>query len=135
MGEGEFVEKISLPKLLPQQVFRMYKVSKRFEDDISAVCGAFCIGIDEGTVTHAQLAFGGMADIPKRALLCEQALYLKPWNIETIEAACAALARDFQPVTDVRASGQYRQTVAQNLLRKSFFESESSEQIGVVNYA
>ena len=135
MDEGEFIEKISLPKLLPQQVFKMYKVSKRFEDDISAVCGAFCLGIDKGTVSYAQLAFGGMADIPKRAIQCEQALYKRPWIIETVEAACAALAEDFQPITDVRASAQYRLTVAQNLLKKYFFESESTEQIGVVNYA
>ena len=135
MDEGEFIEKISLPKLLPQQVFKMYKVSKRFEDDISAVCGAFCLGIDKGIVSYAKIAYGGMADIPKRAMLCEQALYKRPWIIETVEAACAALAGDFQPITDVRASGQYRLTVAQNLLKKYFFESESTEQIGVVNYA
>jgi xanthine dehydrogenase small subunit len=135
LGESEFIENISFAKLLPQQVFKMYKVSKRIEEDISAVVGAFCIGIKNSTVVHVRLAFGGMAEIPKRALLCEQALLQKPWNIETIDAACSALLNDFEPISDVRASARYRLLVAQNLLKKYFFESQSAQPIGVVDYA
>lgn len=135
LGESEFIENISFAKLLPQQVFKMYKVSKRIEEDISAVVGAFCIGIKNSTVVHVRLAFGGMAEIPKRALLSEQALLQKPWNIETIDTACSALLNDFEPISDVRASARYRLLVAQNLLKKYFFESQSAQPIGVVDYA
>jgi xanthine dehydrogenase small subunit len=76
-----------------------------------------------------------MAEIPKRALSSEQALLQKPWNIETIDAACSALLNDFEPISDVRASARYRLLVAQNLLKKYFFESQSAQPIGVVDYA
>lgn len=134
LDHGEFVVKISLPKLSPPQDFKMYKITKRIEDDISAVCAAFCIGIKNSSVVYARLAFGGMAAIPKRAVLCEQALLQKPWTTETVGEACAALQKDFQPISDIRASDQYRLTVAQNLLRKYFAESTSKKRIGVVNY-
>ena len=125
--ESEFIEKIIVPRATPAQSFRAYKVSKRLDDDISAVCAAFNLRIDAGVVSDARVAFGGMAAIPKRAQACEQALRGAPWNQATIERACAALATDFVPLSDFRASKEYRQLVAQNLLRKCFLELQTPD--------
>lgn len=123
---GEFIEKIIVP--LPADVeFRAYKVSKRIDDDISAVCAAFALRISDGIVTSARLAFGGMAATPKRATHCEQALLNQPWTDATIEKACLALAQDFTPLSDFRASKEYRLLTAQNLLRKYHLELTSPQ--------
>ena len=113
---GEFVEAITLPTHAP--ALRCYKISKRFDQDISAVCGCFNITIENDIVTAARIAFGGMAGIPKRAAAVEAALIQQPWTPATITAATAAFASDFQPLTDMRASAAYRLTVAQNLLAR-----------------
>lgn len=120
--EGEFIETIIVPRANTLRAFRAYKVSKRLDDDISAVCAAFNLHIEAGSVIDARVAFGGMAATPKRASACEQALTGAPWTVETVEKACAALARDFTPLTDFRASKEYRLLSAQNLLRKYFLE-------------
>jgi len=124
---GEFIEKVVVPRLGDWQ-FRAYKISKRLDDDISAVCAALSIRLDDATqtVTDVRFAFGGMAAIPKRAKTCEQALVGQPWNEATIDLACVALANDFTPLTDFRASQDYRLTTAQNLLSKAFMELKSS---------
>lgn len=116
---GEFIESIVLPATAPAG-FRAWKVSKRREDDISAVCGAFNLQIEHGIICSARLAFGGMAATPKRALLCEQQLVGQPWRRATVERAALALAQDFTPLSDFRASSGYRLLVAQNLLRRYF---------------
>jgi len=120
--ESEFIEKIIVPKASARQVFRAYKVSKRLDDDISAVCAAFRVQVENGAVVQVCAAFGGMAAIPKRAAHCEQALVGQPWNSATVERACAALEEDFTPLSDFRASKEYRLLSAQNLLRKYFIE-------------
>ena len=125
--EAEFIEKIIVPRVRSGRAFRAYKVSKRLDDDISAVCAAFNLSIDGGQVTQARIAFGGMAAIPKRASACEAALLGSAWNAEAIEQACAALAEDFTPLSDFRASREYRLLTAQNLLRKFFLELQSPE--------
>ena len=119
---GECVEQILLPVPLGDQLFATYKVSKRFEQDISAVCGAFSLRIENGTIKNARVCFGGMAEIPKRAMACEQALNGSSWNLETINQAMQAMLEDFTPLTDMRASAQYRMRVAQNLLQRFFLE-------------
>lgn len=113
---GEFVEAITLPKHAPN--FRVYKISKRFDQDISALCGAFNLTLDNGTVTEARIAFGGMAGTPKRATAVENALTGRPLTDATIAAALPAFAQDFTPLTNMRASAAYRLTAAQNLLRR-----------------
>ncbi len=123
--ESEFIEKIIVPKANASQVFRAYKVSKRLDDDISAVCAAFRVQVENGSVVDARAAFGGMAAIPKRAAACEQALIGSPWTWATVERACAALAQDFSPLSDFRASKEYRLLSAQNLLRKYFIELQT----------
>ncbi len=123
--ESEFIETIIVPKADARRAFRAYKVSKRLDDDISAVCAAFNLHIEDGQVLEARVAFGGMAAIPKRASACEQALNGSPWTSETVEKACAALADDFTPLSDFRASKEYRLLSARNLLRKYFIELQT----------
>ena len=121
--DSEFIEKIIVPRASRDWAFRAYKVSKRLDDDISAVCGAFNLSIEDGVVSGVRIAFGGMAAIPKRARA--SALRGKPWNAAAIERACQALAEDFTPLSDFRASKEYRLLTAQNLLRKYFIEQQS----------
>ncbi|RRV05628.1 xanthine dehydrogenase small subunit [Pseudomonas sp. v388] len=123
--EGEFIEKIVVPTARPDAVFRAYKVSKRLDDDISAVCAAFWLKIEGAVISDARVAFGGMAAIPKRAAACERALIGAAWSTATVEQACAALADDFTPLSDFRASKEYRLLSAQNLLRKCFIELQT----------
>lgn len=122
---GEFIEQIIVPKPKANQHFRVYKLSKRLDDDISAVCGAFNLTIANGVVTDARIGFGGMAAVPKRASACEQALLGQPWNHATVKAAMKALTGDFEPLSDFRASKEYRSKTASNLLYKFFIEQQS----------
>jgi xanthine dehydrogenase small subunit len=121
---GEFVEYVVLPKPEPGTQYRCYKISKRFDQDISAACGAFRLRLDGDTVADIRIAFGGMAATPKRAAATEAALTGKPWTEETMEAALDAMEQDYTPLTDWRASAWYRMAVAKNLLRK--FHAETS---------
>ncbi|UDL91712.1 xanthine dehydrogenase small subunit [Mesorhizobium sp. PAMC28654] len=120
---GEFVEAVILPKLRPNQKFAAYKISKRFDQDISAVCGAFAVSIANGLVDDIRICFGGMAATPKRASACEAAIVGQPWSELTIEKAVVKLAADYAPMTDMRASSSYRSRVAANLLRKFLVET------------
>ena len=112
---GEFVEAVTIPARAPN--LRCYKLSKRFDQDISAVLGCFNVTVADGVVTGARLAFGGMAGIPKRARAAEAALIGRPLG-EGLEAARAALAADFTPLSDMRASAAYRMEAARNLLTR-----------------
>jgi xanthine dehydrogenase small subunit len=117
---GEFVAGISFPE--NALALRCYKISKRFDQDISAVCGCFNVTVSGGKVTAARIAFGGMAGIPKRAKLAEAALVGKDWSEATVEAAAAAMAGDFTPMSDMRATAGYRMLAAQNLMRRYFLD-------------
>jgi xanthine dehydrogenase small subunit len=120
---GEFVEKIVVPKLGPDQIFHASKVSKRFDEDISALCGAFRLTRNAaGLVTEARLAFGGMAATPKRAAAAEAALLGRAFDEAAADEAAAALEQDFTPLDDWRASARYRLLVAGNLLRRFAIE-------------
>ena len=122
---GEFLERIRVPLRSPGREFRAYKVSKRFDQDISAVCGAFSVELERGRVRDVRLAYGGMSEIPKRARACEAALAGHPWTEATVDAALPQLDRDFSPISDMRASAAYRRLVARNLLRKFQLETSS----------
>lgn len=115
---GEFVEAVTLPKTAPN--LRCYKLSKRFDQDISAVCGCFNITTENDVITDARIAFGGMAGIPKRAASAEAALVGRPVSSETIATAATALTNDFSPLSDMRASATYRMQAAQGQLRRYF---------------
>ena len=121
---GEFVESVTVPALPKGERFAAYKITKRRDEDISAVCAAFRVFVnDHGAVGMVRIAFGGMAATPKRAKAVEAALLDRPWTAATIEAAISAFAEDFQPITDMRASAEYRLLVAQNLLRRFHLET------------
>ncbi len=117
---GEFVEAVSIPRQ-PDRL-ACYKLSKRFDQDISAVCGCFDIRVEEGTVSRARIAFGGMAATPRRARAVEAALEGRPWSAETVEDAMARFPEDFRPIDDMRASAGYRLRAAQNMLARLFAE-------------
>ena len=102
---------------------RVYKLSKRFDSDISAVCAALAIELDGGIVRQVRFAFGGMAATVARAAKAEAALLGQPWSEAALAAAQAALAHDFKPLTDMRASASYRMQSAQNLLRRFWLET------------
>ncbi len=123
-AKGEFVTAVTIPETVP--ALACYKLSKRFDQDISAVCGCFSIAVEDGKVTRARIAFGGMAGIPKRATAVEAALTGRDWTSATVEAALPAFATDFTPMTDMRASASYRLEAAQNMLRRYFHEREGS---------
>jgi len=118
---GEFIRAIVIAKTATGRNFRAWKVSKRLEDDISAVFAAFTLQTDaQNCVSHVRIAFGGMAAIPQRALRCEQLLLGQPLTLCAIEQACKALEQEFQPLSDFRASAAYRLQLAKNLLRRYY---------------
>lgn len=120
---GEVVVKVRIPLPRPEQHVRSYKITKRFDQDISSVCGAFSMTLEDDTVAQIKICYGGVAAIPQRASACEQALLGKRWSESTVHEAMRTLQRDFQPITDMRASSRYRSTVARNLLYKFFLET------------
>jgi xanthine dehydrogenase small subunit len=132
LAPGEFLARIRVPFADAATAFRTYKISKRFDQDISAVCGGFAVTLDAGRVADIRLAFGGMAGIPSRARQCEQALIGQPWTPAAVMAALPLLALDFQPLSDMRASADYRSRVAANLLRKFQLETSGAGPIGVL---
>jgi len=121
---AEFIEKIIIPKQT-NSLFKAYKISKRLDDDISAVCLGINITLENSIIIEARAAFGGMAGIPKRASHCENALIGKEFNESTFEQACQSLVNDFAPLSDFRASKEYRLLVGQNLLRKYYLETQT----------
>ncbi|MFR0689121.1 xanthine dehydrogenase small subunit [Enterobacterales bacterium AE_CKDN230030158-1A_HGKHYDSX7] len=120
---GEYIEAVLIPRLRAHQRFRVDKVSKRRDDDISAVCLALRLDLDDkGAVIDARLACGGMAATPLRGANSEAALRGRPFDAAAVAAAQAALPQDFQPIDDLRASAAYRLKVAQNLLQRALLE-------------
>ncbi|TXS95321.1 xanthine dehydrogenase small subunit [Parahaliea maris] len=135
---GEFIEAIRIPLPHEGDLFQVYKVSKRLDDDISTVCAAFRLTLQgEGeTITAARIAFGGMAEIPRRAAAAEAALTGQAFNEQTLEQACLALHGDFTPISDFRSSAAYRSEVAANLLRRLWLSQQlSPAQLQVTHYA
>jgi xanthine dehydrogenase small subunit len=123
----EFVERISIPKPAHGVRYRVYKISKRFDQDISAVLGAFFIHLDGSTIAEARIAFGGMAATPKRAVHAEAALRGQLWNEAAVSAARSALEQDFSPIDDMRASAAYRMKVAKNLINRLYAETSGEK--------
>jgi len=119
---GEFVEQIHIPLPAEEQIFATYKISKRRDEDISAVCGAFSAQVEDGRIIDIRIAFGGMAATPKRATRVEQALIGAPWSERSILDAKAFFVEDFKPLSDWRASADYRIAVTQNLLERFYLE-------------
>jgi len=122
---GEFVQAVVVPAAAWSRQLRAYKISKRFDSDISAVFAALAIRLDGPLVGEVRLVFGGMAATVARALTAETTLRGQPWSASTLAAAQAALARDFTPLDDMRASAAYRLRVAQNLLQRFWLETQA----------
>ncbi|WP_111562946.1 xanthine dehydrogenase small subunit [Rhizobium sp.] len=121
---GEFVESLFVPYPAEDTHFAVYKITKRRDEDITAVLGAFYLTLDEqGDVNDVRIAFGGMAGTPKRARAVENELIGRPWSEETIEAVRDAFDADFQPLSDWRATAAYRQLTAKNLLTRFYLET------------
>lgn len=117
---GELLTQVRVPRRQAGQRVAAYKVSKRFDQDISALCAAFSVRLEQGVLRDVRVAFGGMAAIPKRASAAEQALEGQPLSDDVLRAGMQALRQDFAPISDMRATAGYRAQVAENLLRRFF---------------
>lgn len=125
---GEFVERIFVPRPKANSHYAIYKISKRRDEDISALCGAFYLETDGACVSTIRIAFGGMAGTPKRARAVEAALLGQPWTEEAIRAARDAFDADYQPLSDWRATAEYRQLTAKNLATRFYLETSGQGQ-------
>ena len=130
LKKGQFIHSIRIP-LFKNNIFKAYKVSKRFDDDISSICAAFNLEIVKNKIKSVRIAYGGMAEIPKRAVFSEKILLNSLFTEETIHKAKEALEKDFKPISDMRASGLYRMKVAKNLLEKCCVEINQKKLIGI----
>ncbi len=132
LKEGQFIHSVRIP-IYNKNIFKAYKISKRFDDDISSVCAAFNIIIKNNKIEKIKIAYGGMAAIPKRAIHCEKVLLNSLITKEKIDKAKKALEKDFSPISDMRASAKYRKIIAKNLLEKCFLEINEKKIIGINN--
>ena len=126
LKKGEFIKSIIIP-IYKNYNFKAYKISKRFDDDISSVCASFNFKIKDQRIQDVAIAYGGMAEIPKRAKNCENFLKNSKFSEDIFEKAKDLLKRDFNPISDMRASKQYRLEVAENLLIKFFIETKTKK--------
>ena len=128
LAPGEFVERLIVPPQPEDMQLRAWKISKRFDSDISTVLMAAALRLDaDGRIAAARLVFGGMAAITKRAAQTEAALRGRRWDEATLQAAQVALAQDFRPLSDLRASASYRLAVSANLLRRLWLETRPDD--------
>ncbi|WP_440110420.1 xanthine dehydrogenase small subunit [Acidovorax sp. BL-A-41-H1] len=134
MAPDELLVWIVVPRPRVTEALRAYKISKRFDDDISAVCLVINLDIDAGAVRHASIGAGGVAATPARARLTEAALTGQPWTAETVANAAQVLQGEFTPISDMRASGDYRRTVLASLLQRFWLESQGEAAVSVENF-
>ena len=128
LKKGQFISSIRIP-IYNENIFKAYKVSKRIDDDISSVCASFNVAIVNKKIKNIKIAYGGMASIPKRAIHCEKILLNSDFSEEIILKAQISLEKDFQPISDMRASQNYRMEIAKNLLLKCFTEIKDNKSI------
>ncbi len=128
LKKGEFIYSIKIP-LNKENIFKAYKISKRFDDDISSVCGSFNFLIKKNKITKAAIAYGGMSEIPKRASIIEKNLVNSEFSENTFNRAVSLINKDFSPLDDMRASRNYRLAIAKNLLLKAFYEIKYKKNI------
>ena len=130
LKKGEFIYSIKIP-INKENIFKAYKISKRFDDDISSVCGSFSFLIKKNKITKAVIAYGGMSEIPKRALTVEKKLINSDFSENTFSKVVNLINKDFSPIDDMRASKNYRLSVAKNLLLKAFHEINNKKIIRI----
>ena len=129
MKPDELLAWVKVPRPTAGERLRVYKISKRFDDDISAVCLALRLHLQDGVVAQASIGVGGVAATPVRARQTEAALLGQPWHGDTVMAAMATLRAEFQPISDMRASADYRRAVLGNLLQRFWLESQGQQGI------
>ncbi|MDO9195722.1 xanthine dehydrogenase small subunit [Rhodoferax sp.] len=134
MAADEVLAWIKVPKAVTGELSRIYKISKRFEDDISAVCLALNLHLLNGKVAQASIGVGGVAATPVRAAKTEAALTGQPWNLETVQQAMLTLRDEFAPISDMRASATYRVQVLGNLLQRFWLESQGQQGINLESF-
>ena len=134
MAADELLAWIKVPKADAEENLQVYKISKRYDDDISAVCLAINLRIQGGKVTRASLGAGGVAATPVRATRTEAALIGQPWTQATVQQAMATLRSEFSPISDMRASSAYRVQVLGNLLQRYWLESQGVQQINLQSF-
>tara|TARA_B100001123_G_scaffold417045_1_gene519349 strand:+ start:60 stop:1499 length:1440 start_codon:yes stop_codon:yes gene_type:complete len=128
----QFIHSVRIP-IFNKIFFKAYKISKRFDDDISSICAAFNLSVKKNKITNIKIAYGGMASIPKRASFCEKVLLNSLITEELINKAKNALEKDFKPISDMRASNKYRKLVAKNLIDKCFLEIKEKKLMRIFN--
>ncbi len=131
MAPDEVLAWIKVPRPGAVENLKAYKISKRYDDDISAVCLVINLEMDNGTVTHASIGAGGVAATPVRAVKTQAALIGQPWTQATVQQAMTVLRAEFSPISDMRASGTYRSQVLGNLLQRYWLESQGMQQINL----
>ncbi len=134
MAADEVLAWINVPHPGTDESLKVYKISKRYDDDISAVCLAVNLHIENGTVAHASIGAGGVAATPARAVQTEAALTGRPWTLDTVQNAIAVLRAEFTPLSDMRASSAYRTEVLGNLLQRYWLESQGMQQINLASF-
>ena len=134
MAPDEVLAWINVPKPAPDEFMRIYKISKRFDDDISAVCLAINIHIDNGMIVNASIGVGGVAATPVRAIKTEAACARQDWSRATIDHLKTVLRSEFSPISDMRASSAYRTQVLGNLLERYWLESRGVQQINLQSF-
>ena len=132
LKKKDFISSIKIP-IYTKNIFKAYKISKRFDDDISSVCASFNFEIKNKKIKNVKIAFGGMSSIPKRAKYCEKTLENKEFSNKILDKAKESLMKDFSPISDMRASKEYRIEIAKNLLTKVFAEIQNKNQIELKN--
>ena len=131
MAADEVLAWIKVPKAGAHETVQVYKISKRYDDDISAVCLAINLDIKGDVVASASIGAGGVAATPVRAARTEAALVGQPWTQATVTQAMATLRAEFSPISDMRASSAYRVQVLGNLLQRYWLESQGMQQINL----
>lgn len=135
MAADELLAWVVVPLPVPGELLRVYKISKRFEDDISAVCLAINLQFDDGLIARASIGVGGVAATPVRARQTEASLLGRRWNSELAEQAAQTLGAEFQPISDLRASAKYRKTLLGNLVRRFWLESQGASSLNLESFA
>ena len=135
MAKDEVLAWIKVPKPSKKESLKAYKISKRYDDDISAVCLCVNLEIEKGMVAKASIGVGGVAATPARAQKTEAALLGQAWSLDTVKVASTTLTAEFQPISDMRASAGYRQKVLGNLLQRYWLESQGLTQINLEKFS
>jgi len=134
LAADEVVAWIKVPRPVPGELLRAYKISKRYDDDISAVCLVVSARVQDGVMAEVRIGAGGVAATPARAVRTEAALRGRRWTLEAAQQATAALRAEFQPISDMRASAAYRSEVLGNLMQRFWLESQGMRQINLESF-